>query len=142
VVTKINILERVSSVAPCYLLARCRYRGVGAPKISLVNEVQCGTGTEWRDLIGQHIGGGVLKAVPNGGVDVLNDLGCRGIIDTKSFRHKGAAHPFARKLFLGACLGQGCLQDRAHDILHVFLADECGSQRVLNRFHDGIAVKI
>jgi len=25
-------------------------------KISLVNEVQCGTRTEWRDLIGQHIG--------------------------------------------------------------------------------------
>jgi len=24
-------------------------------KISLVNEVQCGTGTEWRDLIGQHL---------------------------------------------------------------------------------------
>ena len=30
------------------------HRAVGAPKISLVNEVQCGTGTEWRDLIGQH----------------------------------------------------------------------------------------
>jgi len=36
------------------LLARCRCRDIGAPKISLVNEVQCGTGTEWRDLIGQH----------------------------------------------------------------------------------------
>jgi len=38
------------------LLARCRCRGIGAPKISLVNEVQCGTGTEWRDLIGQQLG--------------------------------------------------------------------------------------
>jgi len=46
------MLERVSSVGACYLLARYRYRGM--PKISLVNEVQCGTGTEWRDLIGQH----------------------------------------------------------------------------------------
>jgi len=36
------------------LLARCRYRGIGAPKISLVNEVQCGTGTKWSDLIGQQ----------------------------------------------------------------------------------------
>jgi len=36
------------------LRARYRCRNVGAPKISLVNEVQCGTGTEWRDLIGQH----------------------------------------------------------------------------------------
>jgi len=35
------------------LLARCRCRDI-APKISLVNEIQCGTGTEWRDLIGQH----------------------------------------------------------------------------------------
>jgi len=41
------------SVGACYL-ARCRCRGIGAKKISLVNEVQCGTGTEWRDLIGQH----------------------------------------------------------------------------------------
>jgi len=42
------------SVGACHL-ARCRCRDVGAPKkISLVNEVQCGTGTEWRDLIGQH----------------------------------------------------------------------------------------
>jgi len=36
------------------MLSTCGYRAVGAPKISLVNEVQCGTGTEWRDLIGQH----------------------------------------------------------------------------------------
>jgi len=36
------------------LLARNRCRDIGAPKISLVNEVQCGTGTERRDLIGQH----------------------------------------------------------------------------------------
>jgi len=35
------------------LLARCRCRDV-APNVSLVNEVQCGTGTEWRDLIGQQ----------------------------------------------------------------------------------------
>jgi len=41
------------SVGACYL-ARYRCRGVGAKKISLVNEVQCGTGTEWRDLIGQQ----------------------------------------------------------------------------------------
>jgi len=32
----------------------CGHRGVGVPKISLVNEVQCGTGTEWRGLIGQQ----------------------------------------------------------------------------------------
>jgi len=32
----------------------CGCRAVGAPNISLVNEVQCGTGTEWRDLIGQQ----------------------------------------------------------------------------------------
>jgi len=32
-------------------LAGCRCRRC---KISRVNEVQCGTGTEWRDLIGQH----------------------------------------------------------------------------------------
>jgi len=36
------------------LLARHRCRDIGAPKISLVNEVQCGTGTEWRGLIGQQ----------------------------------------------------------------------------------------
>jgi len=53
VVIKINVLERVSSVGACYLLARYQYRGM--PKISLVNEFQCGTGTEWRDLIGQHV---------------------------------------------------------------------------------------
>ena len=52
--TKISLLEEVSSVAPCCLSARYRYRGIGAPKISLVNEVQCGTRTEWRGLIGQH----------------------------------------------------------------------------------------
>jgi len=32
-------------------ISRCRCAPM---KISLVNEVQCGTGTEWRDLIGQH----------------------------------------------------------------------------------------
>jgi len=37
------------------LLARYRCRDIGAPKISLVNEVQCGTGTEWRGLIGQQL---------------------------------------------------------------------------------------
>jgi len=31
-------------------ILRCRC----TDKIYLVNEVQCGTGTEWRDLIGQH----------------------------------------------------------------------------------------
>jgi len=36
------------------LLARHRCCDIGAPKISLVNEAQCGTGTEWRDLIGQQ----------------------------------------------------------------------------------------
>ena len=56
-VTNISIPKRVSSVGACCLLAKCRCRGVGAPKISLVNEVQCGTGTEWRDLIGQQKGG-------------------------------------------------------------------------------------
>jgi len=39
-----------------YSTTICRYRGIGVPKISLVNEVQCGTGTEWRGLIGQHLG--------------------------------------------------------------------------------------
>jgi len=51
------------------LLARCRHRGVGAPKISLVNEVQCGTGTEWsklpkamsRRLVGAQIGRGASE---------------------------------------------------------------------------------
>jgi len=57
VVIKISILEEVSSLLEpviCSTTARCRYRGIGALKISLVNEVECGTGTEWRDLIGQH----------------------------------------------------------------------------------------
>jgi len=56
VVIKISMLEEVSSLLEpviCYS-ARCGYRGVGVLKISLVNEVQCGTGTEWRDLIGQQ----------------------------------------------------------------------------------------
>jgi len=34
-------------------MSRCRCASI---KISLVNEVQCGTGTEWRDLIGQQLG--------------------------------------------------------------------------------------
>jgi len=38
-------------------------RGIGAPKISLVNEVQCGTGTEKRDLIGQQCGYGLACVV-------------------------------------------------------------------------------
>jgi len=46
---------RRSELCWSMLSTRYRYRGIGAPKISLVNEVQCGTGTEWRDLIGQHI---------------------------------------------------------------------------------------
>jgi len=55
VVIKINMLEEVSSLLePVICSTRCGYRGIGAPKISLVNEVQCGTETEWRGLIGQH----------------------------------------------------------------------------------------
>jgi len=57
VVIKISIiLEEVSSLLePVIYSAMCGYRAVGAPmKISCVNEVQCGTGTEWSDLIGQH----------------------------------------------------------------------------------------
>jgi len=57
-VIKISILEEVSSLLEpviCCTTARCRYCGIGALKISLVNEVQCGTGTEWRDLIGQQL---------------------------------------------------------------------------------------
>jgi len=56
VVIKISILEEVSSLLEpviCYS-TRCGYCGIGAPKISLVNEVQCETGTEWRGLIGQQ----------------------------------------------------------------------------------------
>jgi len=42
-------------VGACYLYStRSGYRGIGAPKISLVNEVQCGAGIEWSDLIGQR----------------------------------------------------------------------------------------
>jgi len=55
---KISTLEEVSSLLEPVICSttttRCGYRAVGAPKISLVNEVQCGTGTEWRDLLGQH----------------------------------------------------------------------------------------
>jgi len=57
VVIKISILEEVSSLLEpviCSTTTTCRYCGIGVPKISLVNEVQCQTGTEWRDLIGQH----------------------------------------------------------------------------------------
>jgi len=46
------------------MLSTCGCRGIGAPKISLVNEVQCGTGTEWRDLIGQHCGLALEMEVP------------------------------------------------------------------------------
>jgi len=54
-VIKISILEEESSLLePVIYSTMCGYRGIGAPKISLVNEVQCGTGTEWRGLIGQH----------------------------------------------------------------------------------------
>jgi len=49
------MLEEVSSLLePVIYSTRCGYRGISAPKISLVNEVQCGTGTEWRGLIGQQ----------------------------------------------------------------------------------------
>jgi len=34
-----------------------------------VNEVQCGTGTEWRDLIGQHLPRSAHWAVPHASVD-------------------------------------------------------------------------
>jgi len=37
---------------PVVYSTRCRCRDVGAPKISLVNEVL--VGLEWRGLIGQH----------------------------------------------------------------------------------------
>jgi len=39
-------------VGACQTTLLCGYRcrGIGAPKISLVNEVLCGTGTEWRGL--------------------------------------------------------------------------------------------
>jgi len=49
---KISLLEEVSLLLHViYSTARHRYRGW---KISCVNEVQCGTGTEWRGLIGQQ----------------------------------------------------------------------------------------
>jgi len=56
VVMKISMLEEVSSLLEpvVHSAAGHRSRGVSAPRSSLVNEVQCGTGTEWRDLIGQH----------------------------------------------------------------------------------------
>jgi len=56
VVIKIGILEEVNSLLePVIYSTMSGHRAVGAPmKISCVNEVQCGTGTEWRDLIGQH----------------------------------------------------------------------------------------
>jgi len=55
VVIKISILEEVSSLLePVIYSTKCGCRGVGALEISLVNEVQCGTGAEWSDLIGQH----------------------------------------------------------------------------------------
>jgi len=79
-----------------------------------------------------------LEAVPNEGVDVFNDLRNRGVMHSETFRHEGAVHQFAAKVFLDACLGQDCLQDWAHDVLHVFLADGRGCQQVLDCFHDGV----
>jgi len=47
-----------------------------------------------------------------------------------------------QKVFLDVCLGQSCLQDWAHDVLHFFLADECGCQWALNHFRDGVVDRI
>jgi len=41
----------LSSLLVLLWTSRCR---CAPKKISLVNEVQCGTGSEWRDLIGQQ----------------------------------------------------------------------------------------
>jgi len=56
VVIKISILEEVSSLLEHVIYSTmCGYHTVGAPmKIYCVNEVQCGTGTEWSDLICQQ----------------------------------------------------------------------------------------
>jgi len=48
VVINISILEEVSSVGACYLLC---YADIA---LSVLNEIQCGTGIEWGDLIDQH----------------------------------------------------------------------------------------
>ena len=69
---------------------------------------------------------------------MLNDLRGRGVVDPKAFRHEGAIHQLTEKMLLYARLGQGHLQDWAHDVLHVILAAGCGCQRALSCFHDGM----
>ena len=68
----------------------------------------------------QVVGRGILEAVPDEGVNMLNDLRRRGVVNPKAFGHERAANQLARKMLLDAGLGQRCLQDRAHDVLHVF----------------------
>ena len=57
----------------------------------------------------QVMGRGILEAVADEGVDVLNDLRGRGVVDPKPFGHECAVHQLARKVLLDAGLGQRCL---------------------------------
>ena len=53
----------------------------------------------------QIMGRGILEAVADEGVNVLNDLRGRRVVDPKTFRHERAIHQLAGKVFLDAGLG-------------------------------------
>ena len=57
----------------------------------------------------QVMGRGILEAVPDDGMDMLNDLGRRRVVDSKPFGHECALHQLAGKVFLDAGFGQRCL---------------------------------
>jgi len=80
----------------------------------------------------------VSKTRPDEGVDVLDNLTGRRVAEPKLLRHESAVHQLARKMCLCAGLGQSCLQDWAHDVLHVLLASGRSSHHILDCFHDGV----
>jgi len=84
----------------------------------------------------QIMGGRVAMAVGDNGLQVFNQLRIGGVVEAKALEAQGAKDQLAGESFLDGSFGQGSLEDRPHDVVHILPGNVSSHQRVLNGLHD------
>ena len=79
----------------------------------------------------------VTVAVCNNGLQMFNQLGIGGVVESEALEAQGSEDQLAWESLLDRSFGQGSLEDGPHDVVHVLPGDASGHQRVLNGLHDG-----
>jgi len=85
----------------------------------------------------QVMGGSVTMAMGDNGLWMFNQLGVGGVVEAKALEAQGSKDQLAGESFLDGSFGQGSLEDRPHDVIHVHPGNAGNHHGVLNSLHDG-----